>query len=97
VMTIGKAKTFIRRAMTDSEMRSRLNAAPSIQVRDDILAAENLLFSPAEFEDAYRHQLTECQNEETAGELKEFKLWWDYLASLISPVSCGNGCRACSG
>ena len=96
-MTIANAKAFIRRGMKDSGLRARLNAAPSLQVRDEILAEEDLLFSTADFEEACRNQLTECQTQGAADALNEFKLWWDLLTSLVNPVACETGCRGCRG
>ena len=30
-------------------------------------------------DEAFHHQLTQCQETEAAEQLKEFKLWWDLL------------------
>lgn len=96
-MTIGNAMAFINRGMTDSKLRERLNTASSIQVRDDILAEERLLFSQHDFEEAYRNRLTACQQAESADQLKEFKMWWELLTRLYDPGSSGNACNGCSG
>lgn len=96
-MTIGNAMTFIKRGMTDSKLRKRLYAASSIAMCDAILAEENLIFSPNEFEEAFHNRLTLCQQAEEADQLNEFKMWWQMLAQLLDPDRCGPACAGCSG
>ena len=96
-MTIGNALTFIQRGIEDHALRARMNAANSIEEIDAILAEEKIPFSPHDFDEAYHHRLTECQEEEDAGQLKEFKMWWDLLAQYIAPTACTGGCGGCSG
>lgn len=96
-MTIGNAMAFIKRGMTDSKLRKRLYAASSIEMRDDILADEHLMFSQDEFEEAFRNRLTLCQQAEDADQLNEFKMWWQMLTQLLDPGRCGNACQGCGG
>ena len=96
-MTIGNAVAFIKRGMTDSDLRERLYTASSIQARDEILADEDLLFSQQEFDEAYHNRLTLCQQAEEADQLKEFKMWWTILAQFLEPGTCGNTCKGCGG
>lgn len=95
VMTIGNAIIFIKRAMDDSRLRERLNSASSMQACNDILAEEHLLFSRHEFEEAFRNQLTLCQEAEAADRLSELKMWWDFLSHSLSPASSGHLCKGC--
>ena len=91
-MSIGNAMAFIKRGMHDRELRDRLNAAPSKMVFDEILADECLPFSKHQFEEAYRNQLTRCQEAEAADQLNEFKMWWQLLNQLLEPGACQGGC-----
>ena len=94
-MTIGDALAFIKRSLSDSALRSKLNGAESKSEIEKILADELLSFNSNEFEDAYNHKLTECQEEEDADQLKELKLWWDILGQVIEPSVCNSGCSGC--
>lgn len=84
-MTIGNALTFIKRGMAEADLRTRLNAASTPDEIQDILAEEKIPFSAPDFDEAYNHQLTLCQEEEDADQLKEFKMWWDLLFQYIAP------------
>jgi len=94
-MSIANALTFIERGQQDGALRGRLNAANSPDELHEILAAEKLAFSAHDFDEAYHHRLTECQEEEAADQLKEFKMWWDLLALAIDPPACGEICSGC--
>jgi hypothetical protein len=94
-MTIGNALTFINRGQEDKALRSRLNAANNPDELNEILTAEKLTFSAHDFDEAYHHQLTQCQEEEEADRLKEFKMWWDLLAQVLNPAGCGGMCSSC--
>jgi hypothetical protein len=94
-MTIGNALTFIKRGQKDGTLRERLNAANSAHELDEVLASENITFSAHDFDEAYHHRLTECQEEEDADRLKEFKLWWDLLSQMLNPGTCGDMCGSC--
>ena len=65
-MTIGNAMAFIRRGRHNSDLRGWLNSTPDKRVCDKILLDEGLPFSQHQFEETYRHQLTLCQEAETA-------------------------------
>ncbi len=80
-MTMQAAINFIKRARIDDELRTELNLAENNTIREEILVKHNLSFNYAEFEDAYNSMLAACQYEDAAMDLKEFKLWWDYLLS----------------
>jgi hypothetical protein len=94
-MTIVNAQTFIKRGLEDSDLRGRLNAATSKLEIDQVLAQEDLLFSAPDFDEAFHHQLTQCQAMEAAEQLKEFKLWWDFLFRTLEPASCETRCIGC--
>ena len=94
-MTVGNALIFIDRGLEDSALRKRLNTTDSLKARDDTLSAEGLTFSDNEFDEAFHHRLTLCQEEEEADQLKEFKMWWDLLARILSPAACGTQCVGC--
>ena len=94
-MTIGNALTFIKRGLEDSDLRGRLNAATSLLEIDQVLAEEDLLFSAYDFDEAFHHQLTQCQEMEAAEQMKEFKLWWDLLFRTLEPVACETQCSGC--
>ncbi len=78
-MTIGNALNFIERGLHDSALRRRLNKASDAIEHEKILSEEKLMFSAGEFEDAYNHRLTLCQEEDEADQIKEFKMWWELL------------------
>ena len=94
-MTIGNAMAFIKRGINDSELRDRLNTAPSIRGRDEILSDERLQFTHYEFEDAHRNLLTLCKAAEAADQLNEFKSWWEFLTYLLEPGTCSSACNGC--
>ena len=78
-MTIGNAKSFIKRGMAEPELRKSLNQTTTRTQLNQILAEQNLKFSLAEFNDAYTNTLINIQFEDDANQLKEFKMWWDLL------------------
>ena len=92
-MTIGNAMTFIKRGMHDSQLRERLNLAPTMAVRDEILLDEGMLFSQHQFEEAWRNQLTLCREAEAADQLKEFNMWWTLLDHLLGPSASPGICN----
>ncbi len=94
-MTIGNALTFIKRGLEDGGLRGRLNAAASLPEIDQVLAEEDLLFSANDFDEAFHNQLIQCQAMEAAEQLKEFKLWWDFLFRTLEPVACETQCSGC--
>lgn len=81
-MTINDALLFIKRGMEDKLFRDRLNKTSDTSEIQGILSDQNYNFSYSEFEDAFNKSLTECQAEDNANRLKEFKVWWDLLVSL---------------
>ena len=95
-MTIGNAMNFIKRVINDSELRERLNTAPSKRERDEILSDERLQFKHHEFEEAYRNLLTLCSEMEAADQLKEFKSWWEFLNYSLEPGIFSGACNGCS-
>lgn len=94
-MTIGNAMTFIRRGMADPALRARLNGASRPGDIQTILTEEKIPFSAHDFDEAYNHQLTLCQEEEEADQLKEFRMWWDLLYQYIDPAACEGTCSGC--
>ena len=94
-MTIGNALTFIKRSLNDSALRERLNETSSKEDLNLILAQEFLSFSSREFEDAYNHRLTECQEADDAEQLMELKLWWELLGRIHESPERRAGCSGC--
>ena len=94
-MTIGNALAFIKRGLMDSELRNRLNSTKSSFELLKVLGDENLKFSAQDFEEAFRHRLTQCQEEEEAVQLNEFKMWWFLLSQGVEINPCGNGSSGC--
>lgn len=94
-MTIGNALGFIERGLNDSELRKRLNAAGSPKECEDVLSEENLTFSSHDFDEAFHHRLTQCQAEEEADRIKEFRMWWDLLLTSFGGNECGTKCSGC--
>ena len=91
-MPVQNAINFISRGLEDNSLRDRLNTSDTCEERDEILSGEHLLFSGAEFDEAYHFRLTQCQEQEDAEHLKEFKLWWDLLSDILQPKDCGGAC-----
>ena len=95
-MTIENAMNFIQRGLHDGALRKRLNGASSPPERVKILEEEALTFSDAEFDEAYHHLLTQCQEEDQAETIKEFKLYWELLSQGAEGSACRMGCSHCS-
>jgi hypothetical protein len=91
-MTIGNAETFIKRGQIEPALRRRLNVTTNPDEFFSVLSEEKLPFTVEEFDDAYRKMLLECQHEENADQLKEFKMWWDLVAPVSVPSSCSSRC-----
>jgi hypothetical protein len=62
---------------------------------ENVLAEESLTFSPHDFDEAFHHRLTQCQEEEEADQIKEFKMWWDLLLGTFGGGACSGGCSGC--
>ena len=80
-MSLNRAIKFINQASVDDELRTKLNTAVDNNARKSILKDYDLLFNYPEFEDAYNNMLCNCQTEDQASDLQNFKLWWDYLSN----------------
>ncbi|NTW48820.1 MAG: Nif11 family protein [Chlorobiales bacterium] len=78
-MSIANAQRFVRRMMTDADMRKRLNKAQDHNARQTILLEEELPFSEAEFDEGFRNMLVNCQTYENAEELHQIRMWWELL------------------
>ena len=78
-MSLQNAINFINQARRDDQLRTALNTAASNTEREEILKEYNLQFNYAEFEDAFNSMHGNCQFEEQAADLQNFKLWWDFL------------------
>jgi len=94
-MTIGNALGFIERGLHDAALRKRLNAASTAAECENVLGDENLKFSPHDFDEAFHHRLTECQEEEEADQIREFKMWWELLMGSFGATQCSSGCSGC--
>ncbi|WDP92504.1 MAG: hypothetical protein HUN04_23380 [Desulfobacter sp.] len=78
-MTIKNALNFIKLGLGDENLRHRLLKANGREGCNAELAKENLVFSQAEFEEAYSLTLFNCQRPEDAESLMEFRMWWTIL------------------
>lgn len=94
-MTIGNALNFIERGFEDKTLRDRLNAVSNPSELKDVLADENLTFSAGDFDEAYHHRLTLCQEMEAAEQLLEFRMWWDLLGRSVASPPGSPSCRGC--
>ena len=94
-MSIGNALGFIERGLYDTDLRKRLNAASTEDECEKVLLKERLTFSPHDFDEAFHHRLTQCQEAEEADQVKEFKMWWDLLSQSFHPGACGHSCGNC--
>lgn len=99
-MTIAAALNFIDRALVDEGLRARINGADDSEQLEQVMAVESLVFGAHDFDEAYHHRLTQCQQAEAADQLRELKMWWDLLARMLAPVQaapdCSGACSACS-
>lgn len=80
-MSRQNAIDFIKLARTDKDLRSRFNKAADNAERRAILQEIDLEFNYPEFEDAFNNMLGNCQIEEQADDLRNFKLWYDYITN----------------
>jgi predicted ribosomally synthesized peptide with nif11-like leader len=78
-MTVENARKFIKRIVQDSQLRTRLNEAPTSEAISAIVTGEGLPFSHAELESAYNGLLAQSQTAEEAALIRELKSWWDFL------------------
>jgi hypothetical protein len=91
-MTVKNAMKFIDEGQVDPDLRKKLYKANSYNEMYKILSDMNLSFSPAQFEEAYTNRLVNCQHEDFAEQLKEFKMWW----VMLNQINGGAGSAAVS-
>ncbi len=80
-MSLNGAIKFINQTRVDDELRTKLNIAADNNARNAVLKDYELTFNYSEFEDAYNNMLCNCQTDDQASDLQNFKLWWDYLTN----------------
>jgi len=51
-------------------------------VHERVLAGEGLFFSDHDFDEAFHNLLFQCQYEEQADQLREFRMFWEMTVSL---------------
>ncbi len=78
-MPIGDARKFLTMAMNDATLRKELNKAVDQEARTAILEARKMAFTDNEFQDGFRSMLVQCQTEDAADQLREIKMWWEFL------------------
>lgn len=78
-MSIANAQRFVRRMMTDTDLRKRLNKASDHESRQVILREEELAFTEHEFDEGFRNMLVNCQTYERAEDLQQIRMWWELL------------------
>ena len=78
-MTVGDARKFLIRAVSDLELRNELNEAPTWDTVVKILEAQNLRFTQDELEEAFSSVLMQSQTRVEAALVREIKGWWDLL------------------
>ena len=81
-MSIENAKRFIGKALQDKHLRDGINSASTSAEVTAFLESQNLSFTYSEFDEAFTNLLTQCQSEEDANMLKEFRMWWDMTVSM---------------
>lgn len=86
-MTIGNALKFIKKGLVDDPLRKRLNNASGLPELEQVLSENGLVFSAHEFDEAFNSRLVQCQEEEDASQLREFKLWWDFLLMTVGTAN----------
>ena len=77
-MSIGDAKSFIKRAAHDAKLRGKINAAADKISLSEILSSEGFQFDSTDFENAFNNLHISCQSYEQAAVVKEIKMWWDF-------------------
>ncbi len=82
-MSIRGAELFLKTAMKDPELRSRLNGCDSYSDCRIILAENGMDFTEEEYENAFNHLHTLCQFDDQAGRLKEIDGWWRVLRNIL--------------
>ncbi len=83
-MTVADARNFLKQAITDRQLRDRLNDAPTRDAIAAVLEAHDYLFTAAELDEAYHGILVQCQTEEEAALAREIKGWWDFLLAATT-------------
>lgn len=81
-MSIETARKFLRQAAHDQDLRDRLNTAEGVEARQQILQEAGLAFCGCELEEAFNNELTRCQSETAAEDLKDLHQWWTLLQTL---------------
>lgn len=76
---IDAARKFINRVMEEEDLRDRLICAENNEAREQILEQEGLVFSFAEFDEAYSSEIASSQTGERADEVAQVRLWWEML------------------
>lgn len=82
-MSVENAKIFIKRALNDKELRDGVNSASTSEEVTAFLESKNIGFTFSELNEAHTSLLTQCQSEDDAQELKEFRMWWDMTVSML--------------
>jgi hypothetical protein len=80
-MSRADAVTFIKTAMTDPELRKKIDRSATSEERTAVLKEYELKFTEFEFQDGFNNLLTRCQEEGDADRLREFRMWWDLTRS----------------
>lgn len=78
-MPIADAKKFLVEVMQNETLRGALNTADGEAGREAVLAEVGFRFNAQEFEEAWRHELTQCQTQELAEQLHDLHQWWQML------------------
>ena len=94
-MTIGNALKFIDRGRDDKALRDRLNGAADMAACENLLSQEGLMFTAHDFDEAFHHRLTLCQEEDEADQIREFRMWWEMLCRILTPGSSRPSCSGC--
>jgi hypothetical protein len=81
-MSIRNAITFIGNADTDAALRkSCLNCRNQNELLD-FLRAQELDFTPDEFDDAVNHLLIQCQTYAQAHRIREWQVWFHLFPTV---------------
>ena len=70
-MSLESARDFLKKIQTDQAFRERLEAAPGLEARWQMIQAAGIDFTQEEFEKVVKEMMTNAETELTAEDLEE--------------------------
>ncbi len=83
-MSLATASLFLKKLHKEATFRQLISDAPGLPELEQLVRTHCGLFSQEEFDDAFRHALLECQEEQDAYQLQSLRLWWELLLRVCS-------------